>query len=413
MKKNITHLLLIAVAAVFTGCNDDDNTPAEGLAIPIAVKLQEKFEVPAFNVLNITATADTSNPTYEWVLTKNPANQTKDSIVGNSKDLRFIALYPGPYEITLNVTEGDKKGKSSTTVTVINETKNYNPYLTGIYDFNPAPGMFANDLYKDGFVKADVMRIALGRINETSVGYPIDLGGFGGSIVVGFDHTVVNIPGQKDFRVYGGDLTDKGNPPAPGLIYVAYDKNGNGKPDEDEWCEVIGSQHTKENTVKNFKITYNKPAAGKPVVVSGPNDPFADREHIFCENNKSESYYLPRSKGKKEYYPSWVTQNTAVYEGMRLNVNFTPQRPGQTTLWNFDAPEWGYVNAVNPDIDIDWAVDKNGNKANLPGINFIKVVNCVSEPMGLCHQQSSMATRVAGAADLHLLKKYNLKKVKE
>ena len=179
-----------------------------------------------------------------------------------------------------------------------------------------------------------------------------------------------------------------------------------------EWYEIIGSQHTKENTTKNFKITYHKPAIGKPVVVSGPNDPFIDREHIYCENNNSETYYLPRSKTKKEYYPLWAAQTAVTYEGTRLNVDFVTARPGQSTLWNFTPPQWGYANAVNPDIDIDWAVDKNGNKANLPGINFIKVVNCVSEPMGLCHQQSSMATKFAGAGDLHLLKKYNLKKVK-
>jgi len=410
MKKNLTHLLLIAFAAVFTSCssNNDDDKAAE----KIAVTLQEKYETSTFSVLNIPASAEVASPVYEWILTKNPVNQTTDSIVGNTKDLRFVPIYAGAYELTLNVTSGDKKGSKKTIVNVTNETKNYNPYITSIFDFDPAPGMFANDVYKDGFKKEDVVRTALGRINETNVGYQLDLGGFGGSIIVGFDHTVVNVSGQNDFKIYGGDLTDKANPPAPGIIYVAYDKNGNGKPDEDEWYEIIGSQHTKANTIKNFKITYHKKAVGVPVVVSGPNDMFSDREHIFCENNSPETYYMPKSKSKKEYYPLWATQTSVTYEGTKLNVDFVTARPGQTTLWNFTPPEWGYANAVNPDIDIDWAVDKNGNKANLPGINFIKVVNCVSEPMGLCHQQSSMATKFAGAGDLHLLKKYNLKKVK-
>jgi hypothetical protein len=409
MKKNFTHLLLIAFAAVFTGCSSNDDKPEQKL---IAITLQDKYETPTFSILNIPASAEVTSPVYEWVLTKNPFNQTKDSIVGNAKDLRFVAVYPGAYELTLNVLSGDKKGSKKTIVNVTNEVKNYSPYITSLFDFDPAPGMFANDLYKVGFKKEDILRTALGRINETSVGYQLDLGGFGGSIIVGFDHTVVNVPGQSDFKVYGGDLSDKENPPAPGLIYVAYDKNGNGKPDDDEWYEIIGSQHTKANTIKNFKITYHKKAAGAPVVVGGPNDMFSDREHIFCENNSPESYYMPRSKSRKEYYPLWASQAAVTYEGIKLNVDFVTARPGQAILWNFTPPQWGYANAVNPDIDIDWAVDKNGNKANLPGINFIKVVNCVSEPMGLCHQQSSMATKFAGAADLHLLKKYNLKKVK-
>lgn len=407
MKKNITPLLLLAFTCLFIACGKNDVTPDQGLN-PKVITLQEKYEVATFTLLNITAAADVNNPVYEWVMTKNPVNQVTDSIIGTTKDLKFITVYPGAYELTLNVSAGGKKASKKTMVNVTNETKNFNPYVTAIYDFNPAPGMFANDLYKTGFLKADVMRIALGRINETSVGYLIDLGGFGGSIVVGFDHTIVNVSGAKDFKIYGGDLTNKPNPPAPGLIYVAYDKNGNGKPDEDEWCEIIGSQHAKENTIKNFKITYYRPAANKPLVSGGRF--FTDVEHVFCENNQQESYYQARpTAAKKDFYPSWVTENTVVFEGMKLNVNFETARAGQTTLWNFKAPEWGYANAVDPDIDIDWAVDKNGNKANLPGINFIKIVNCVSEPMGLCQQQSSMATQFAGAADLHILKKYNLR----
>lgn len=408
MKKNLPYLVFFAF--LFIGCsNNDDEVNQDS----IALVLQEKYEVATFNVLNVNASTTAEKPVYEWVLTKNPVNQTVDSIVGNTKDFRFIAVNSGAYELTLNVIDGDKKASKKTVINVSNETTNYNPFVTAIYNFNPAPGMFANDFYTEGSSKEDVMQIALGRISETSVGYPIDLGGFGGSIVVGFDHTVVNIAGKKDFRVYGGKMPNglipTGNPPAPGLIYVAYDKNKNGKPDEDEWYEIIGSQHTKENTIKDFKITYAKPAATKPLV--SPSRLWIDVEHVFCENNQKETYYLAKPAGtEKDFYPSWIAQNTMTFEGMKLNVDFETARAGQTTLWNFTPPEWGYVNAVNPDIDIDWAVDKSGNKANLPGVDFIKIVNCVSEPMGLCMQQSSMATQFSGAADLHILKKYNLKK---
>lgn len=414
MKRKVTRLLIPVFAFLLIGCNnnDDENDAS------IEVTLQENYEVATFTALDITASSSSTAPSYEWLMTKNPVNQKTDSIVGNTKNLQFIALYPGAYEFTINVTEGNKKGSKKTVINVINETKNYSPYITSIFDFNPAPGMMANDFYKVGNTKEDVMKIALGRINETSVGYPIDLGGFGGSIVVGFDHTVVNIAGEEDFRIYGGDVSDptvaKENPPAPGLIYVAYDKNKNGKPDEDEWFEIIGSQHTKENTVKNFKITYYKPAVGKPLVAAGPF--WADIEHLYCENNQDEKYYMEKpasASPKKDFFPSWLTENTVSYSGIKLNVGFARRNPAQTTLWLSTPPEWGYANAINPDIDIDWAVDKNGNKANLPGIDFIKVVNCVSEPMGRCIQQSSMATQFAGAADLHIIKKYNLRQVKK
>lgn len=412
MKKSVIHFLLFSFAFAFIGCSSDDK-PDEN-ANKLEITLQEKYETPTFTVLDITASDAGATAKYEWIMTKNPVDQVTDSIVGTTKDLRFTAIYAGSYEFTLNVVSGDKKGTKNTIVTVINETADYNPYITKIFDFDPAPGMFANDLFKDGNSKEDLMKTVLGRIDKTSVGYPIDLGAFGGSIVVGFDHTVMNVAGTSDFRVYGGDISNptipKGNPPAPGLIFVAYDKNKNGKPDEDEWYEIIGSQHAKANTVKNFKVTYRKKAPGEPLVTASAL--FLDYEHVYCENNQDEKFYLARPKSKKEFYPLWKTQTEVSYEGTRLDVDFATARPGQTTLWNFTAPEWGYVNAVNPDIDIDWAVDKNGNKANLPGIDFIKVVNCVSEPMGLCQQQSSMAAVFAGAGDLHLLKKYNLKKAK-
>src|SRR5690606_16880951 len=111
--------------------------------------------------------------------TKNPVNQTTDSIVGNTKDLKFIALYSGVYELTLSVTEADKKTTKKTIVNVINEATNYNPYVTSIFDFAPAPGMFANEFYTEGNSKTDVMQIALSKINEISTAKPIDLGGFG------------------------------------------------------------------------------------------------------------------------------------------------------------------------------------------------------------------------------------------
>ena len=410
MKKKLTRLSLLSLGLLLIGCSNDDSEKQ------IEVTLQEQYEVSTLSVLDITASDNSNNPNYEWTLIKNPVNQTTDSIVGNTKDLKFIALHSGTYELTLSVTEANKKTTKKTVVNVINETKNYNPYITSIFDFAPAPGMFANEFYTVGNSKTQVMQIALSKINETSTAKPIDLGGFGGSIVIGFDHTIINIAGQKDFRVFGGDISNptvpKGNPPAPGLIYVAYDKNKNGKPDEDEWYEIIGSQHTKGNTIKNFKITYYKPVDGKPLV--SVSRLWIDNEHLYCENNQDEKYYMEKPSGaKKDFYPALVSENTMVFEGLKLDVDFKSSRPNQTTLWNSTFTEWGYVNSINPDIDIDWAVDKNGNKANLPGIDFIKVVNCVSEPMGRCAQQSSMATQFSGAADLHLIKKYNLEIVKK
>ena len=67
MKKNFTHLLVLAFTAVFTGCSSDDDKSEQN---SIAITLQEKYETTTFSVADITAAAEIANPAYEWVLTK-------------------------------------------------------------------------------------------------------------------------------------------------------------------------------------------------------------------------------------------------------------------------------------------------------------------------------------------------------
>ena len=199
---------------------------------------------------------------------------------------------------------------------------------------------------------------------------------------------------------------------APGLLFVAYDKNGNGKPDDDEWYEIKGSAH-KDNIVdSNFSVTYHRPAKDKAPVQVGPFDPFQDRESVLTENSLGESFYLSLLRNRKDLCPSWIDQDKFTFTGKRFNINIKPQVAGQYTLWQYDILDWGYANAKDPDIDIDWAIDKDGNKVHLPGIDYIKVVNCVSSDdiVRYSSLQTTASTKFAGAADLHILEKYNLRK---
>lgn len=40
----------------------------------------------------------------------------------------------------------------------------------------------------------------------------ITLGGFGGYVVMGFDHTIMNVAGKRDFRVLGNAFYADANP---------------------------------------------------------------------------------------------------------------------------------------------------------------------------------------------------------
>lgn len=408
MKKGLLYLLLPALCYGITGCSDDDKNDSE-----IGITLDESYSVVASKIVTITPQVATTDASYQWILTKNPVNAIKDSLLSTDASLAFIALKEGEYDITLKVVKGNESGSKDFIVNVTGETSQYSPYITAMYDFAPAPGTLANDCYKqDGYTKEDVMKIALGRIDNTSVGYLLDLGSFGGSVVVGFDHTVINIPGERDFRVYGVNESVPNFVTAPGLLFVAYDKNGNGKPDDDEWYEIKGSAH-KDNIVdSNFSVTYHRPAKDKAPVQVGPFDPFQDRESVLTENSLGESFYLSLLRNRKELCPSWINLDKFTFTGKRFNINIRPQVAGQYTLWQYDILDWGYVNAKDPDIDIDWAIDKAGNKVHLPGIDYIKVVNCVSSDdiVRYSSLQTTASTKFAGAADLHILEKYNLRK---
>ena len=51
-------------------------------------------------------------------------------------------------------------------------------------------------------------------------------------------------------------------------------------------------------------------------------------------------------------------------------------------------------------IDIDWAVDADGNKVSLPGADLIRIYTGVHQQNGWIGECS---TEIAGVEDLHLL----------
>src|SRR5690606_38628362 len=117
----------------------------------------------------------------------------------------------------------------------------------------PAVGQFTNKLplYENGDTQAQMNEKVLAAIGNNKKGM-ITLGGFGGYVVMGFDHTIMNVAGKRDFRVLGNAFYADANPNPnapeggscePGVIMVAYDANKNGIPDDNEWYEIAGSAH--------------------------------------------------------------------------------------------------------------------------------------------------------------------------
>jgi hypothetical protein len=184
---------------------------------------------------------------------------------------------------------------------------------------------------------------------------------------------------------------------------VSYDANSNGVPD-DVWYELAGSEYNRPQTVKHYQITYHKPDENKPRIPH-PTYPYLnDMEYIRWTTNGHGNGYLYRNVyHDQSYYPQWITDETLTFEGTKLADNAVDES-GNGSYYVLYAYHWGYAdNHPNTDnrsgFNIEWAVDANGNRVNLPGIHFVKVYTGVNQYCGWIGETS---TEILGAEDLHL-----------
>jgi hypothetical protein len=245
--------------------------------------------------------------------------------------------------------------------------------------YNAAPGQFVNVMPK--FTEgAD--SVAMARIADGSTA--ISLGAYGGHIILRFEEPVANVKGEYDLYIKGNAHS---NGAEPGIVMVSADANGNGLPD-DEWYELAGSEY--DNSIKNYSITYYRPTDDTP-----------EQEHIRWKDNRGESGFISRnSYHKQPYYPQWATADSLTFSGTLLPDN--AESVGATyVLKSFD---WGYAdnhantNREKCSFKIEWAVDNNGENAEIEQIDFVKIytgINKVNGWVGEC------STEFTGIEDLH------------
>ena len=274
------------------------------------------------------------------------------------------------------------------------------PYLSKVYDFQPAPGQFVNQIpeYEPGDTKADIIRKAEEYLaNNARV--MVSLGAWGGYIVFGFDHPVVNKKGHTDFKVLGNTFQEGGSS-EPGIVFVSYDANQNGVPD-DEWYELAGSEYTNPKTIHNYQIKYYKPSDNHQAVPDPEDRNIIDSEYIRWEDNRgAEGYVKMNVSHLQTYWPEWMNETELSFEGTRLPDNYEKL---SLVSYYLHAYDWGYAdNKPNDDtateMNIEWAVDKNGNPVHLDEIHFIKVQTGLNQHCGWIGESS---TEITGAVDLH------------
>jgi DNA-binding beta-propeller fold protein YncE len=255
-----------------------------------------------------------------------------------------------------------------------------------VWAYTPAPGQFINTLtsaYKEGFTAAQVLAYADEQIKQRSL---LTLGGFGGSLTLGFDHTVTNIPNAYDFKIYGNAHEGSSE---PGIVLVSQDANHNGLPD-DEWYELAGSEYHSAKVIRGYEITYYRPVP-----------PLAD---VQWTDNQGGEGAIPRNSFHTEnsYYPLWMDEQIT-FRGTLLPNNATNERNAEAEQWVQSPFAWGYAdnspnNSEYSQFNIDWAVDKEGNPAMLTGIDFVKIYSAINQ---VCGWTGETSTEVSAVEDLH------------
>ena len=273
---------------------------------------------------------------------------------------------------------------------------------TIVFEYTPAPGQFINETKTGGFDETQTtpeaaIEYATRRMKEKNF---VSLGGFGGYIVVGFDHSIDNT-GSYDFGVEGNSFKGSSE---PGVVWVMQDENGNGKPD-DTWYELKGSETGKESTIQNYSVTYYRP--------SEPQQPV---KWTDSEGNSGEVDYLKAFHKQDYYYPLWIKEDSYTLTGTCLKAR-NYDASGKGTYWVNDEYDWGYVDNFSP-IDrltndnnagaaananyfkISNAIDDKGNPVDLKYIDFIKVQVGVNAKSGWLGE---ISTEVFGFFDYSMI----------
>ncbi|NML21381.1 hypothetical protein HHL16_10880 [Pseudoflavitalea sp. G-6-1-2] len=344
----------------------------------IAISMESKLTVAMCEVIDITPSVtgpDRNDYTYEWLI--------GDSVIGKNKQLNFISPAAGTYDLTLRATAGKQTASATRTITVKPATYVNNAFT--VLEYLPAPAKnhnwsiigdaefwdYGSEFplgYTDFLAKATEIR-------KQDFSAALILGSWGGSATFKFDHTVVNAPGKPDLELSA--TYSRLDLPA---VYVAYDRNKNGQPDNDEWYEIKNEDYGIED-LPDYAITFTYQKTE------------TDAKRISTYFNWQDNQKEP-AKGEvintKSYSSSMTMDGLLSTKGFFPGYNmidFPSKQVGLLNGWKDTFTRTGkritkdLTGAVSfsqkLNIDIDQAVNSKGERVQLPGINFVKIQKVV------------------------------------
>lgn len=386
---------LLPLLAALASCTSE--TPTVNLGI------DDVYRIPRMQKLPLSPAF--TGESYLWSIDGKP--------VSTSRDYIFLEAEPGTYTVSLDIIDTTTPYSYTFQVIVTEEEVAYSPYIAHVNEYCPAPGQFINEMpqYEDGNTYASMLTKAEESISGTN-DVMISLGGFGGYVTFSFDHTVINTPGEADFRIWGNSIYQhvntsderKGGSAEPGIVMVSLDVNCNGIPD-DPWYELIGSEHNNPSTRKGYAITYHRPDPDREIE-GDKSGLVTDVNYMAWNDNTGEGGYIPKNNfHRQEYYPQWLSDDKLTFTGTLLPPN-AEDLSGKGSNYIHFCYAWGYADnhpndeAALNSFDIGNAVDSYGIPVMLPGADFIRVYTGVNQ---ICGWLGETSTEICRAADLHII----------
>ena len=308
---------------------------------------------------------------YSWCV------EGESETAGNNSDFVFTAKSAGEYKIVATATA--KRGGNHITlthefaITVYAEGLFYRAKgaaskadWSKVYEYTPAPGQFINETKTGGFDGSQTTPEAavayaearMSEVDRDGNPYPnwVSLGGFGGYIIVGFDHSIDN-SGDYDLGILGNSFSGSSE---PGIVWVMQDEKGNGLPD-DTWYELAGSETGKAETIQNYSVTYYRPSGAKMPV-----------QWVDNLGNSGEIDYLTQFHRQDYYYPLWIEADSYTLTGTCLKAcNYDAS--GNGSYWVNAEYDWGYADNFS---SIDRLTGDN-NAAADTNANHFKISNAI------------------------------------
>lgn len=343
------------------------------------------------------AISDVGDIEYTWF------NEQKE-VLGSDTQFVFLSDNQGNYIITAEARrDGSLLCSHTFNITVYEERAYYRSptavsktYWNKVFEYTPAPGQFINELKTGGFDSFHTTPEAAVTYAESRMGNAnwVSLGGFGGFLTVGFDHSIDN-SGDYDLGVIGNAFDGSSE---PGIVWVMQDENGNGLPD-DTWYELAGSESNEAGTIRNYSVTYYRPSASAMPVQWSDN-----------LGNFGEIDYLKQFHTQDSYYPMWINEESYTLSGTRLEPR-NYDNSGDGSYWVQPHYDWGYADNFSPFdysssdkanlFKISNAIDFEGVPVNLSHIDFVKVQCAVNAKSGWLGE---ISTEVCGFYDYNLSK---------